>query len=379
MPSPDSQVSLNLRFTPDGESSDRFTALTISLNLFCLYTLKPRKWLSYLGYAVTGSEGVLSLAHDKSIPCDMDAPINTEDIYYFYAANTIHFVDPNVISMVTSEHSSQSLSPIPNGLILQYGACPFSGFPGDYCQACHLIPDVKGDAYIRRSTQERSKGLTVIEGIDDIRNMLLLSPNLCAWQGTRKIAFLQTPNAVLKTNDIVQDADPEAYLVTIHSFVQDDPVFSALAKHGKSVAFLDEDTRPPEVLYTMIYGSAAVNAWAPPSALALVKRYTQDKYYPGDTRNREKEEWRKARRERRERREKQARERCERRERLRNRNEDGSEELSQDEESDGVDLLDMRMAFRWATQGASEDVRKAAEDERKKVSVEKVQGWLTDH
>ncbi|KAI5115640.1 hypothetical protein M0805_004609 [Coniferiporia weirii] len=377
---PNPQVSLNLRLASEGEGSDWFTALTIPLDLFSLYAVKPRKWLSYLGYAVTGSVGVLSLAHDESIPCDMDAPVNAGDIYYFHATNITYFVDPDVISMATSEHSSQSLSPIPKELIVQYGACPFSGFPGDYCHACHLVPHVKGDAYIERVTEERSAGLTVIEQIGDIRNMLFLNPYLHRLLDKRMIAFLPTPNVVLKTDDIVRGADPDAYLVTLHCFEQFGSDIIAAAVHGKSAALLNEDKRPPEVIYSMIYGSAALNAWAPPSVLALVKQYTQDKYYPGDTRNREREERGKARRERKE---KHARERCERRERrrerVRNRNEDGSEELSQDEESDDFDIFDMMMAFRCATRRTSEGLKKAAEDERKKASIEKVQGWLTDH
>ncbi|KAI5116607.1 hypothetical protein M0805_004826 [Coniferiporia weirii] len=373
------QVSLNLRLTSGGESSDWFTALTIPHDLFSLYAVKPRKWLSYLGYAVTGSEGVLTRTQDKSIPCDMDAPVNAGDIYYFHSINAIHFVDPDVISTITSGHSSQSLSPIPNELIEQYGACPFSGFPRIHCHACYLVPDVKGDAYIQRVTEERSAGLTVIEKVDDIRNMLFLETRLHAFLDRRTIAFLPTPNVVLKTDDIVQGADPDAYLVTLHCFEQYDSDFLAGASHGKSAALPNENTRPPEVIYTMIYGSAALNVWAPPTALALVKQYTQDKYYPGDTRSRGREERGKVRRERKE---KEARERCERRERrerLRNRNEDGSEELSQDEESNDFDMFDMMMAFRCATRRTSEGLEKAAEDERKKASVEKVQGWLMDH
>ncbi|KAI5116963.1 hypothetical protein M0805_001366 [Coniferiporia weirii] len=359
MSSSNTQVSLNLRLTSDGEDSNWFTALTIPLDLFRLYTVKPRKWLSYLGYAVTGSEGVLSLAYDdsESIPCDMGDPVNAGDIYYFHATNTTHFVDPDVISTVPSDCSSRSLSPIPNGLISQYGVCPFTEVRWNNCEACYLIPQ-----YIRHSTQERSEGLKVVKEVDDIRNMLLLAPDLNRYVGSRKIAFLQTPNAVLKSNDIVQDADPEAYFITLHCFVEDDPVLFARANHGKSVALLNEDTRPPEVLCAMIYGSAAINAWAPSSALALVKRYTQDTYYPGDTG--------KARRERKE---KQARERCER---LRSWNEDRSEEMSEDEESDDFDEPDMVVAFRCATQKKSEDLTKAEEDERKKASAEKVEVWL---
>ncbi|KAI5115041.1 hypothetical protein M0805_009380 [Coniferiporia weirii] len=373
---PNNQVSLNFRLTSEGEGSDWFTALTIPHDLFSLYAIKPRKWLSYLGYAVTGSVGVLSFTQDKSISCDMDDLVNAEDTYYFHATNATHFLDPDVISTITSEHSSQWRSSIRNELIEQYGVCPFTRFPRHHCHACHLIPRVKGDTYIECVTEERSAGLTIIKDIDDIRNMLFLETRLHQLLDTRSIAFLPTPNVVLKTDDIVRDADPDAYLVTLHCFEQFDPDFLALASHGKSAALLNEDKRPPEVIYTMIYGSAALNAWAPPSTLALVKQYTQDKYYPGDTRNRGKEERGKARRERKE---KHARERCERRERLRNRNEDGSEELSQDGESDDFDLFDMMMAFRCVTRRTSEGLKKAAEDERKKASVEKVKGWLTDH
>ncbi|KAI5115642.1 hypothetical protein M0805_004611 [Coniferiporia weirii] len=353
MPLSDSQVSLNLRFTSDGEDSDWFTALTIPHDLFSLYALKPRKWLSYLGYAITGSEGVLTHTQDKSVPSNMDDLVNAGDIYYFHAINAIHFVDPDVISTVTFDHSSQSRSTIPNELIEQYGVCPFTRAAEHHCHACHLVPHVKGDAYIERVTEERS--------VD-----------------TRSIVFLPTPNVVLKTDDIVRGADPEAYLVTLHWFEQFGSDIIAAAVHGKSAALLNEDKRPPEVIYSMIYGSAALNAWAPPSALALVKQYTQDKYYPGDTRNRGREERGKARRERKEKHARERCERCERRERLRNRNEDGSEDMSQDEESDDFDIFDMMMAFRCATRGTSENL-KAAEDERKKASVEKVQGWLTDH
>ncbi|KAI5117929.1 hypothetical protein M0805_009437 [Coniferiporia weirii] len=345
-------VSVNLRLASEGEDSEWFTALVIPLDLFSLYAVKPRKWLSYLGYAVTGSVGVLSLAQSESTPCDMDVPVNAGDVYYFFATDTTHFIDPDVMSISTSGSSGPSFkssSPVWDVLISEYEGCPFTSFPGEFCKICPLISRVKGDAYIRRLTQERS---------GDPRIHMLIKKRL--------LALLQTPNLVLKSNDIVENADPEAYLVTNHHFMEFHPVVTTEACHGKSVALLNEDTRPPEVLFTMVYGSAALNAWAPPSAVALIRRHMQDMLYPGCVKgqgsvlaNEEKEkirkEWRGKRKE-------------ERRERLRKRNED-----------DEFDMLDMVLAFGRATRRSPEDSMKAAEEERKKASIDKVQGWLTDH
>jgi len=63
--------------------------LRIPSSEFSNYTLKPLKWLQFLGYAIYGSEGYLSLTPDGD-PVDIDPQVlELKATYYFRSEGAV--------------------------------------------------------------------------------------------------------------------------------------------------------------------------------------------------------------------------------------------------------------------------------------------------
>ena len=127
------------------EYEDPFPLLEIPYNLVGLYSTKPRKWLLYCGYAISGSEGVLRFSGDNNNSnVDLEQGINPGDHYIYRSNKRSVLVDIGLRDKTRSTSVSQS-RPLVDNLCLYYGGCPFSHVMEFACQACHLVPHAKGD------------------------------------------------------------------------------------------------------------------------------------------------------------------------------------------------------------------------------------------
>ncbi|PCH43035.1 hypothetical protein WOLCODRAFT_153087 [Wolfiporia cocos MD-104 SS10] len=203
---------------PQSEN-DWVTALEIPYDAFPRYSSKPRAWLDYLGYAITGSDGVLSLSSaNGTAACDLDLLVSSGEVYFFHTNGPVAFVDPHVLTTVSSHASSLCDSGFQPALVQRDGRCVFTDAEED-CEAARLL------------------------------------------------AFSK-------------DAEPDRYRLTIHSFKKE-PRARALTDglYARPRSPLPDDW-PPELILTAVYGGAAIRAWGPPDSVYLMSKATNNNYYP---------------------------------------------------------------------------------------------------
>ncbi|KAH8112432.1 hypothetical protein DFH11DRAFT_1728611 [Phellopilus nigrolimitatus] len=328
-------VRLEISLSPD----EWLTVLEIPIDMLPHFSSKPRKWLDYLGYALTGSDGTLSQLRDvEAVACDLDVPIAPGEVYYFHASGNIVFIDPDVFTTVSS-HSSQARE---------------SGFR-NVCDAAHLLAHAKGNEYIKLLTSMRTHEQLVIEEIDDPRNGLFVFSGIHKLMGIGSLAFLQTPIRSLKSSDIHEHAEPDAYRLTTHIFSEDSDA-RQYHHHGKAASRRSPlpDDWPPEVIFTTLYASAALRIWGKKDCKTRLAGITRKDYYPNDLQDKSaKDEEKKLRREERMKRKQQ-----------------------EPREPDGQDMI---MAL-WSIfhDKAIERAKEAAESKSKQRSTEKVTSWLDE-
>ncbi|KAH8112422.1 hypothetical protein DFH11DRAFT_1545785 [Phellopilus nigrolimitatus] len=278
-----------------------------------------RKWLDYLGYALTGSDGTLSqFSNIQAVACDLDASVAPGDVYYFHASGDIVFVDPDILT-TKSSHSSQAWdSGFRDALVTRDGMCP-----------------------------SRRRGLH-------------------GWMGTGPLGFLQTPTRSLKSSDIHEGAEPDAYHLTIHVFLENSNSRQSY-DHYKAASLRSPlpDDWPPEVIFTFLYGGAVLWAWGPKPFPQDLYTRVRRQYYPEGLRTRGLNKDGEARAE--EERRKKATSENERADRAKKRS------------GESIDGQDMIMAL-WSIfhDKAMERAKETAESKSKQRSTEKVTSWLDD-
>ncbi|KDQ12431.1 hypothetical protein BOTBODRAFT_176379 [Botryobasidium botryosum FD-172 SS1] len=269
------------------------TALEIPYDDLALFSRKPRKWLDYLGHALTGTDGILSLSEEKDDVCDLDLPVAPGESDYFHAIGDAAYIDPDVLTMA-STHSSQlrDTDLLANIQACDGGYCIYTGISNP--DAAHIIPRAKGNDYIRTLTTRRrdSKGeQVVIEDIEDLRNVLPLNAIIYKELKLGSIAFLKTPVRSLKSVDVSDDApgagaDPDGYRLTLHAFTRHAATRKFCA-HGVGArlsappADTELDNRPPEVILTALYAGAAIEFWGTKTLRTALRNATREYYYPG--------------------------------------------------------------------------------------------------
>ncbi|KAH8114755.1 hypothetical protein DFH11DRAFT_186125 [Phellopilus nigrolimitatus] len=344
-------ILLNLCLT---SSNDWSTALEIPSNMLPVFCLKPRKWLDYLGYALTGSDGTLSLSSETPADlCDLDLPIAPGEAFFFHTSGSVAYVDPDLVTTDSSHSSTARETGFWDALLARDGLCPFSSVQPSLCDATHLLPHAKGNEYIELLTRKRTEGRLVIAEIDDPRNGILVGRGLHGWMGTGVLGFLQTPIRSLKSSDIHEGAEPDAYCLTIHVFLENSNSRQSLY-HDK-VASLRSPLPanwPSEVIFTALYASAALRAWGKEDFKTRLASITRMDYYPNALQDKSaRDEAKKIRREERMKRKQQ-----------------------EHREPDGQDAI---MAL-WSIfhDKAMERAKETAESESRQCSTDKVTSWL---
>ncbi|KAH8112431.1 hypothetical protein DFH11DRAFT_1879204 [Phellopilus nigrolimitatus] len=328
-------------------SNDWSTALKIPSEILPVFCSKPRKWLDYLGYALTGSDGTLS--HSPETPadlCDLDLPIAPGEAFFFHTSGSVAYVDPDLMTTDSSHSSTARETGFWDALLTRDGMCPFTSLSPGLCDAAH---------YIRLLTSMRTKGQLVIEEIDDARNGLLVDVGIHKLMGLGSLVFLQTPIRSLKFSDIHEGAEPDAYRLTIDVFSEDSNDRQFL-NHGKAARLRSPlpDDWPPEVIFTTLYASAALRTWGKEDFKSRLAGITRKDYYLNGLQDKSaKDEEKKLRREERMKRKQQ-----------------------QPREPDEQDMI---MTL-WSIfhDKAMERAKEAAESESKQRSTEKVTSWLDD-
>lgn len=144
-------------------NDDWLPVLTIPTNEISRYTLRPLKWLRFLGFAIYGREGVLSADPDGSQPVEYDTQLaKLQENYYFSSPRTMLLYcssplpltetmvdEPRLADVDDRSSDAHSLDSSRGGfrneLLERDGTCVISGEPPCYCQAAHLLPHAKGD------------------------------------------------------------------------------------------------------------------------------------------------------------------------------------------------------------------------------------------
>ena len=154
-----SEVKLLLCFN---ESSK--LALSIPLAQCTTFAITPLKWLRFLGFAIYGRQGSMSMNGPE---LDYTAQIEARS-YYFISDGKLdsytprssltlliflgdpRFVDVDAMDDRTWSTSSSDVSTgranFKHALIQRDGTCALTGVDASYCDACHLIPHSKGDS-----------------------------------------------------------------------------------------------------------------------------------------------------------------------------------------------------------------------------------------
>ncbi|KIK06019.1 hypothetical protein K443DRAFT_307295 [Laccaria amethystina LaAM-08-1] len=244
-------------------------ALSIPLDECTTFAVDPLKWLRFLGFAIYGREGHLSLSKNGPDLADYTAAIEARS-YFFISQGAPRLVDVDAADGRASMASSVTMHrrDFRINVVERDGTCVMSGDIEDLCTACYIIPHAKGSNYISNVVNHRGGPDDNINDINDIRNGLLLSDLLHSPFGAGHMAFLETPNFGLAVDDIphhppiAADEEGPASRLTLHHF--------NLAKLGRLIpgitphnsdARQPQDTSqwPPAVITNLFYAAAAMN------------------------------------------------------------------------------------------------------------------------
>jgi hypothetical protein len=155
---------MDLYLPLDGEA---VLALSIPTKKCETLARHPLRWLRFLGYAVYGQEGEISLSCGGKPVLDYRAKLEPR-AYHFVSprwcprpwlaarkltwldlpADPPRLVDPDGIARKSPWPTSPRDGKFRAEVSRRYGVCMMSGAPPASCQAAHLIPHAKGDRYM---------------------------------------------------------------------------------------------------------------------------------------------------------------------------------------------------------------------------------------
>ncbi|PVF97561.1 hypothetical protein CPB86DRAFT_855257 [Serendipita vermifera] len=256
------------------------TVLSIPREEFVKYTTRPLKWLRYLGSTIYGREGTL-----KGGPYDGEIEDYTiEDVdtllsgYFYYSTGYPQLVDMNMIDKCKSPGPMSPLatcSSFDEEITARDGACVVTGLDDELCEAAHIIPHRRGDAYIEVLTRSRANSEDdVIREINDPRNGITLFGYLKILLRRGDIAFIKTPKFAMSPEDIPRIAEYPIHRAgsqpshlptrwTMQYFDEQETVVHVRDKiqihHNTDLFFPEDLTRCPSALVLdMLYGCLAV-------------------------------------------------------------------------------------------------------------------------
>ncbi|KAJ7898939.1 hypothetical protein B0H14DRAFT_3554392 [Mycena olivaceomarginata] len=237
-------------------------------------TLRPVKWLRYLGWCIYGQPGWLSTT-PGGLEVAEDAELSVD--YYYVSTSPPRFIDVNAIDDRTSNSSQHNQRPATfrDDLIDRDVACIVSQAPPNDCTACHILPHSKGDEYISCVSALRAdQGQLQVVEIGDIQNGVLLYNGLHCPFGDGEIAFLlifATPMAVPPPPDI-----PRLILQQIVPQIGPNLI---VAPHNRDARLSAADTRPSAYLLHFFYACAILKRWGQSSHPYLLAKDIQNAYY----------------------------------------------------------------------------------------------------
>jgi hypothetical protein len=124
-------------------------ALSIPLAKCRDLAVRPLKWLRFLGYAIYGQEGYLSMSDAGPPIDDYAADIAAHGSYYFISEGKgpPRLVDVDAMDGRTSDASELSdlRADFRDRIVDRDGTCVSTGEQASLCTACHIIPHSKGD------------------------------------------------------------------------------------------------------------------------------------------------------------------------------------------------------------------------------------------
>ena len=147
---------IHIRKSPQ---SDWLEVLNVPVDALSRFVINPNrdavKYLKYLAFCLTGSDGCLSRSSDPGNQQNIQEagaapPEGLSGSFYFFPLSYEYILaDPDVQARSTSTSSisetSSSCSILRDSIVDVYGHCPFTRAKSSNCDACHLIPRSKGD------------------------------------------------------------------------------------------------------------------------------------------------------------------------------------------------------------------------------------------
>ena len=144
---------IHIRKSPQ---SDWLEVLNVPVGALSRFVINPNrdavKYLKYLAFCLTGSDGCLSRSSDPGNQQNIQEagaapPEGLSGSFYFFPLSYEYILaDPDVqaCSISSTSETSSSYSILPDSAIKIYGHCPFTGAEPSKCDNCHLIPRRKG-------------------------------------------------------------------------------------------------------------------------------------------------------------------------------------------------------------------------------------------
>jgi hypothetical protein len=134
-----------------------------------------------------------------------------------------------------------------------------------------------------------------LDNINDTRNGILLNSYLHNAFGACFSAFLETPNFAMTVNDVdlarqrlnpgfMIDPSVATRRLTFQHFIHE-PVTSDQIPHNADARLSDSDDWVPSVLFEVVYGCAAINAWGVRSFVKFAREQTRSIYYDDEHEN----------------------------------------------------------------------------------------------
>ncbi|KAJ6632352.1 hypothetical protein B0H10DRAFT_2206719 [Mycena sp. CBHHK59/15] len=269
--------SIRLHLQIDGQWRPFFDIPFIELVRF---TLRPIKWLRYLGWCIYGQPGELS-ATPGGVQVTEDAELSVE--YYYVSSLPPRFIDINAIDDRTSD-SDHYTATFRQDLIDRDGLCIVTQALANDSAACHILPHSKGDEYISRISGLRAdQGDFPVVEIGDVHNGVLLFTGLHRPFGAGKIAFLMTPNLYLLPDDIPSNAlpppPPDVPRLTLQHIIPQAGPIPLIAPHNKDARLSPTDMGPSAYLLHFFYTCAVLQRWGQLSRPYLEAKDIQAAYY----------------------------------------------------------------------------------------------------
>ncbi|KAH9980933.1 hypothetical protein BGW80DRAFT_1247775 [Lactifluus volemus] len=184
----------------------------------------PFRWLRYVVFAISGARGDLSTTLEGPyVDYDRTEIADAEIRCYYWPSENWAFVDREGLNnRLMATNQTLCCPDFRNDVMRRDGpSCVVTQLAEEGCDAVHLIPQSKGNEYIKGVIKCRSPGDNSAPprgvGIDDVRNGMMLQKTLHLMLGKGAVAFMKTPNYGLDPKHInrFQRGSPRPDYITL--------------------------------------------------------------------------------------------------------------------------------------------------------------------